>query len=431
MAAKNSSEIRRKNRLRRKRRNRRILIAVIILLLLVVSCGAVLIWHSAGSIGKGDNRLFPAKNPQTITVGSVGDVIIHDPFLRSSQCKSGDDYNFSDCFKFMKDIYEEQDYVAANLETSLAGKSAKYSGYPLFNSPDSIADALHENGIDLMLLANNHIYDKGKSGFDRTMKVLSEKEYDYTGARQNSGQAKYLIKNIKGIKVGFINYTYETPSSSGKALNGNKMDSESAALLNSFKPRNLEPFYEEAARQIGIMKLAGAEFIIFYPHWGEEYKLEAYGYTTSMAKKMCDLGADAIIGGHPHVVEPVDVITSSDGSRKTFVAYSMGNHISNQRREMISSMPSGHTEDGIMVNLEITRNENGKTQLTGVEIIPTWVYKKGQDNPTYYVIPVNKADEVESMTGIGGITGSCRASSARTHDIIDSGMKKVKKEFGF
>ena len=98
---------------------------------------------------------------------------------------------------------------------------------------------------------------------------------------------------------------------------------------------------------------------------------------------------------------------------------------------MISSMPSGHTEDGIMVNLEITRNENGKTQLTGVEIIPTWVYKKGQDNPTYYVIPVNKADEVESMTGIGGITGSCRASSARTHEIIDSGMKKVKKEFGF
>ncbi|MDO4393480.1 MAG: CapA family protein [Bacillota bacterium] len=415
------------------RKNTKVIIAVLILLVLVVSCGGFILWYLSKDSrdDAGEKRLFPAKETQTITVGSVGDVIIHDPFLRSDRYKKSDGYDFTDCFKFTADLYEKQDYMVANLETTLAGKSAGYSGYPLFNSPDAIADALHESGIDMMLLANNHIYDTGKSGFQRTAKVLDEKGYSHTGVRGDTGEAKYAVKDINGIKVGFINYTYETPASNGKAINGNKMDNASAQLLNSFKPKNLQPFYDEAIRQVALMKLAGAEFIIFYPHWGQEYKLEAHGYMNKMAQKMCDMGVDAIIGGHPHVVEPVDVVKSSDGKHKTFVAYSMGNHLSNQRREMITSMPTGHTEDGIMVNLEISRDASGEVKLTNVETVPTWVYKKKGANAVYYVIPLNDVDNIENVTGISGIKESCKASNKRTHEIIDSGMKKVKQEYGF
>lgn len=369
---------------------------------------------------------------RTVTVGSVGDVIIHDPFLRSGEYKTSDgEYDFSPCFRFMKELYGSQTLMVANLETTFAGKEKGYSGYPLFNSPDGLPDSLHKQGVDLFLLANNHICDTGKSGFLRTSQLLEDKKYDYTGAYHRDTDKRYIIEDVGGIKVGFINYTYETPGAGAKSINGNPMDASVADYLNSFDPRSLDGFYKELRRQVAMMRAGGAQFVIFYPHWGEEYKLEAYGYTKDMAQKVCDTGVDAIIGGHPHVVEPLDVLTSSDGSHKTFVAYSMGNHISNQRREMISSMPTGHTEDGIMVSLELTGRPLGAVKLTGVDITPTWVYKKGQQEPVYYVIPVDQPENAEKATGLKGIAADCKASAGRTHKIIDDGLKKVKDAYGF
>ena len=108
----------------------------------------------------------------------------------------------------------------------------------------------------------------------------------------------------------------------------------------------------------------------------------------------------------------------------------MGNHISNQRREMISSMPTGHTEDGIMVSLQLTGSSLGKVDVTGIEITPTWVYKKGQQEPTYYVIPLDDVDNVEKVTGLSGIKADCQASYERTEKIIGDGIKKAKAAYG-
>ncbi len=428
----NSADKRRIERTKKRKRDARILRVVIALFLLVLIGAAGLIAHGISAQRQAEaqqkaEQAVPMEE-RTITVGSVGDVIIHDPFLRSGEYKKDGKYDFSNCFKYMKDLYGSQSLMVANLETTFAGKDRGYSGYPLFNSPDSLPDALHKQGVDLFLLANNHIYDMGKSGFLRTSQILEEKGYDYTGAYNKDTDKRYIIKDIDGIKVGFINYTYETSGAGAKSINGNPMDASVAAYLNSFDPRDLDGFYEEMQRQVAMMRVAGAQFIIFYPHWGEEYKLEAYGYTKDMAQKVCNLGVDAIIGGHPHVVEPIDVLTSKDGSHKTFVAYSMGNHISNQRREMISSMPSGHTEDGIMVSLKLTGKPLGAVKLTGVEVTPTWVYKKGQQEPTYYVIPLNDLDNVEKTTGLD-ISGDCKASYSRTDKIISKGLKKVKEAY--
>lgn len=426
----------RSRRSRKKKSNRLILSIIIVLFMLVILGAAVLLAHSIASArdAKSDNNTkvkTSTKTEQTVTIGSAGDVIIHNPFLDSNVYKTSKGYDFTSCFKYVKELYNQEDYMVANLETTLSGKSVGYSGYPVFNSPDSLVDNMHNSGIDMFLLANNHIYDKGKNGFLRTSEVLQEKGYDYTGARHSDKGNKYKIVNVNGVKVGMINYTFQTPSQSGKAINGNKMDSSVASYLNSFNPNKLDDFYNELTKQVALMKLSGVEYIIFYPHWGEEYKTEAYGYTKKMAQKACDIGVDAIIGGHPHVVEPVDVLTSSDGKRKTFVAYSMGNLLSNQRRELISSLPTGNTEDGIMVNLQITRDKHGSVSLTGLDIIPTWVYKSGSSNAKYYVIPLNDLNNIEKKTGISGIASDCNASSKRTHKIVDSGLKKVKEAYGF
>lgn len=426
----------RSGRNRKKENNKLIVSIIIVLFMLVIMGAAVLVAHSIASARdtvSSDNTETKTSThtERTITIGSAGDVIIHNPFLESSVYKNSKGYNFSSCFKYVKDLYNQEDYMVANLETTLSGKSVGYSGYPVFNSPDSLVDNMHNAGIDMFLLANNHIYDKGKSGFLRTSEVLQKKGYDYTGARHQDKENKYRVVNVNGVRVGMINYTFQTSSSGGKAINGNKMDSSVSDYLNSFNPNDLDSFYEELTKQIALMKLAGAEYIIFYPHWGEEYKTEAYGYTKKMAQKVCDIGVDAIIGGHPHVVEPLDVLTSSDGKRKTFVAYSTGNLLSNQRRELISSLPTGNTEDGIMVSLQITRDKKGNVDLTGVNITPTWVYKSSGSNSKYYIIPLNNLNNIEKTTGISGIASDCKASSKRTHKIIDSGLKKVKEAYGF
>ncbi|MBQ0078356.1 MAG: CapA family protein [Eubacterium sp.] len=422
-----SRELRRQ---RRKKKNRMGCIILILLVLCIIGAAGLLLSLVVGHHGNGSSGEPKMYEVKTISISNVGDVIIHDPFLRSTKYKSGDDYDYSDCFKYMKDKYSEPNYMVANLETTFGGKKKGYSGYPMFNSPDSLADAMSANGIDLFLTANNHIYDTGASGLVRTAQVLEEKGYDYTGIRSSEEQKRYFIKDIDGIKVGFINYVFETPSSSGKSMNGNHMDSSVADLVNSFKPSKLDGFYEEITKQIALMKIEGAEFIIVYPHWGEEYKLEAQEYPKKMAQRLCDIGVDAIIGGHPHVVEPIDVLTSEDGKHKTLVAYSMGNQLSNQRREMISSFPTGHTEDGLMIGFTLTRGTDGLVSITDIQAEPTWVYKSGnQQNPTYYVLPADDTEVLKS-TGIDGVEKSAKASSERTHKIIDEGYKKAKAAYG-
>ncbi|MDO4545329.1 MAG: CapA family protein [Bacillota bacterium] len=366
----------------------------------------------------------------TITIGNAGDVIIHSPFLKSSTYKKDGDYDFSPAFTYVKDLYESYDFMTINLETTLPGKEAGYSGYPMFKSPDSLASALTANGTDLLLLANNHIYDSGSSGFLRTSQYLAEQGILYTGARHSDEEKKYLIHEIEGIDIGFVNYVYETPRSDDlKGINGNPMDSSVAPYLNSFDPNDREAFYAEMEENVAAMEADGAEFIIAYLHWGNEYQLEETDWQREMAQRLCDMGVDAIIGGHPHVVQPVDVFTSDDGENTMFCAFSVGNQLSNQRREFVS-LSTGHTEDGLIVSLEITKDKKGDVSLTGAECVPTWVYKSNS-GPTYYVLPLNDMGNLESVTGLSGINSQVQSSYDRTNAIIGEGMEKVKAAYGF
>ena len=364
----------------------------------------------------------------TIKIGNVGDILLHSPIYNSVYDSSKDTYDFDDIFKYVKDIYSDFDYMVANLEQPVSGKEVKYSGYPLFNAPDSIVDALKNNGVDMLLTASNHTYDQGKDGFYRTISILKDKNIDFIGIR-NKEDKPYLVKDINGIKIGMINYTYETEKlTDAKYINGIPMDAETAPLINSFDYNNLEAFYSDISNKINNMYADGAVAIIVYMHWGTEYLIEANDYQKKMAQKLCDLGVDAIIGGHTHCLEPIDMVTSTVSGKQTPIIYSTGNQLSNQRKETITnfSADSPYCEDGVIYGLEFTKKTDGSIVLSNVSYTATWCNLFGSK---YYIVPLDDNDNYKTNFSSLGRTQEMENSLKRSKGLFDEGLNKIKTEY--
>lgn len=365
----------------------------------------------------------------TVTIRSAGDVLIHIPIFQNAKQSDGT-YDFSHIFTYSEEIISGCDYFVANLETTLGGTDGRsYTGFPRFNSPDSIVDALKGAGVDCLLTANNHTYDTNGAGMLRTIEKIQEAKLDYTGTRKTAEGKKYLVKDINGIKFGLACYTYETPTSEGrKALNGLLVDTATAPLINSFKPGAPDSFYEEMKTNIKQMKKKGADVIAVYIHWGEEYQLKENAKQQELAQALCDLGVDVIIGGHPHVVQPMDLLTSTDGKHKTVCVYSMGNFVSNQRRNLMG-LKTGHTEDGLIFEMTFSRYSDGTVMFDRVDAIPTWVHLYSENGKKVHsIVPLkgnldNKAEKLGLNKTSDGLT-QAKASKARTETLTAEGEKK-------
>ena len=377
----------------------------------------------------------PPTVTSTVTVRSAGDVLIHVPIFENAR-KSDGDYDFSHIFTYSKSIISDCDYFVANLETTLGGTNGRrYTGFPRFNSPDSIVDALKGAGVDCLLTANNHSYDTNGDGVIRTLGRIAEAGLDYTGSRVNEEDKQYLVKDIDGVKLGLACYTYETPTAEGrKALNGLLVDTETAKLINSFNPAKPDRFYEELSANIKQMKKQGADFIVVYIHWGEEYQLSQNVKQQEIAQKLCDLGVDVIIGGHPHVVQPMDLLTSTDGSHKTVCIYSVGNFLSNQRRSLMG-LKTGHTEDGVIFEMNFAKYSDGTVMLESVDAIPTWVhlYSEG-GKKVHSIVPLegnlDKKAEKIGLNKTGDGLAQAKASKARTEALVGEGEKECNDYLG-
>ena len=386
---------------------------------------------NSNNIVTSENKETVSENNQkyeetTIKIGTVGDILIHSPIFRSVYDSASDSYDFNDIFKYVKDVYSSYDLMVADLEQPLGGKEKGYSGFPLFNAPDSIADALKNNGVDLLLTANNHCYDQSSDGFYRTMSVLKEKQIDFIGTREKESKP-YIIKDISGIKVGMINYTYETEALTDTTyVNGIPMNSETSPLLNSFNYNNLDKFYTEFKTNMDSMYADGADVIIAFMHWGEEYSLSANDYQKKIAQKLCDFGVDAIIGGHTHCIEPTDLITSQVSGKQTPIIYSVGNQLSNQRKETLSkfSYDSPYFEDGVIYEVSFTRKADGSVVLSDVSYTATWC---NLFDTQYRIIPLD--DEHKSAVAHLGRTSEMQNSLKRTKGLLDKGIEKFKNEY--
>lgn len=362
------------------------------------------------------------------TIGSAGDVLIHIPILNNAK-KSDGSYDFSHLFTYAKSVMSKCDYFVANLETTLGGTDGRsYAGYPCFNSPDSIVSALKGAGTDMLLTANNHTYDTRGSGVLRTLSVIEKQGLDYIGTRIAEEKSRYIVKNVNDIKFGFTCYTYETESS-GTALNGIAVDSETAKLINSFDYNDLGTFYHKLQSDIDNMKKDGADVITVYIHWGEEYQLTQNGTQKLIAQKLCDMGVDVIVGGHPHVLQPTEVLTSTDGKRKTYCLYSLGNMVSNQRRAYMG-LKTGHTEDGLIFTMSFSKYSDGKVTFDKVELIPTWVHMYKENGKTIHSVVPLKGDLDSNYKNLGLHKTSdglslAKQSLARTKAIV--GELVIKK----
>ena len=370
--------------------------------------------------------VYPEKD---ITIGSTGCMLLHSPFIDSYPDAEGN-YDFSTIYKYITPYYSAPDFMTCEFEGALAGPEAGYSGYPLFLSPDIIIENIKDSGVDLQFLATNHIYDGGSDGFHRTMQVYDEKNIAFSGVREKNSDKQYVVEEINGVKVGFIDYVYETDGT-GTNLNGIPLAEEDWDLVNSFDYNDLDSFYKEMQNNIASMKSDGAQFIIAQMHWGIEYQLEEADYQDEMAQKLCDLGVNAIIGGHPHCEQPIDVLDTSDGSGHMFCIYSEGNALSNQRTYLMDEMPTGHTEDGAMVTLTLHQNSDGSVEIKDIDLLPTWVYRyQDNDGSKYYILPLDDVANIEKTTGISDIQQEAQDSYDRTIEELGSGLEKAKQVFG-
>ena len=330
------------------------------------------------SVDEKEEEAIENEEIKYIDIVSLGNLIIHQSQINGAKNENG--YDFSPSFQYIKEMVSEADISLGILEGALAG--GEPTGYPIFNSPDEVIDSLRDTGIDVVNYANNHIYDYDDEGLQRTIEITKEKGLDVLGVKSTEEEKSYLVKEVDGVKIGFASYVFETA-----AVNGYKtINSEN--LINTFNYNDLESFYNRIASEISAMKAEGVKFIIASMHWGEEYNTYIEATQNEIAKKLNELGVDIILGGHPHVIQPYEIICNESG-HSTFVIYSQGNSLSNQSEQEIGVAES---EDGIMIKFTLEKKD-GNVSLKEYKIIPTWVYKEEKGDGTYYhkIIPVEEA----------------------------------------
>ena len=291
------------------------------------------------------------------TIGVSGDILLHNRLIQSGYDSGTDTYDYNDVFTVFSQFVSQVDYAVANMEGTLCGNDNgfDYAGYPCFNAPDAIVDAAKNAGFDMLLTANNHSFDTRITGFLRTQEVIKDRGLDYIGTRYTSEDKNYTVKNVNGINIGMINYTYNTgvDANGNVSLNYIPLTAEATNLVNTFSYDNLDGFYAKLAGELAAMRADGAEAIMLYIHWGDEYHIEINDTQKQMAQALCDMGIDVIVGNHAHVPQPVELLTNTaDASKKTLCLYSTGNLLSNIRRG--PSYPA-ETEDGMLFQVTFVK----------------------------------------------------------------------------
>ena len=376
----------------------------------------------------------------TATIGAMGDLLMHKPIFddltqyNAAVQQPDGSYDFTSVFQYLSEYTSSLDYAVANLETTLCGEKNgyPYDGYPLFNCPDELVDGVKNAGFDMLLTANNHCYDTKLVGFLRTLEIIRGKGLETLGSYTSADETKWIMVEINGIKIGMLCYTWAfgVTEDGRPSMNGNQ-SIEKPGLCNYFYTKNLPAFYSEVEQYLAEMESAGVEATILFIHWGQEYFLSPNEEQRTIAQKMCDLGIDVIIGGHPHVIQPVELLDSTtDPEHKTVCLYSTGNAVSNQRQGKLNSIKTAHTEDGVLFTVTFEKYSDGTVYLASANAIPTWVnmHNNGNGKTEYNILPldVNYMSKWSTLFELGdSSTKAANDSYTRTMNIIGTGLEDV------
>lgn len=309
----------------------------------------------------------------TINMSVVGDIMCHSTNFADAYNSENETYDFSKVFADIKQYISEADIAIGNLETTFAGEEIGYSGYPTFNTPAALAQNLSDLGIDVLSTANNHSLDKRYNGLVSTLDELDKVGISHTGTyRSQEEQNNILIKNVNGINIVFLSFTYGTngiPVPNGKEYCINLID-ETLILDQLTRAKSLNP-----------------DLICVNMHWGDEYKLTANATQKTLADLLFKNGVDIILGSHPHVLESMEkrTVTLEDGTVKDgFLIYSLGNFMSGQLIE--------DTRNSIILQLKITKHSDNTITINSYNYVPTYMYDKGTgQKDRYKILDINNS----------------------------------------
>ncbi len=371
------------------------------------------------------------------TVVSGGDLLISSTILKYSKTKNGYDFNY--IFKHVDDYVKAADYAVINLETSIAGSGTEYSGFPRFNTPASIVTAAKNAGFDMFLTASNHSYDLGYNAVKHRVDVLNKNNVNYIGTRKYGSGKLHRVVNVNGIKIGMLNYARESGYSTKNRMILNRtstgpggsyeyvvVDKKGQKLIATYNEKYLNEFYSKLSNDIKTLKKKGAQVIVVYPHWGAEYIIGVDEMEDRIAQKMCDLGVDVIIGGHPHVVEPVRVYTSRKSGKTTVCLHSTGNFVSDMGPHQTDKKNAAYTKDGVLFSFTAKKYSDGTTAVTGVSALP--LYTNQASGHKYTVVPLDKEINWNKF-GIAKYSAKKEGykSYHRTKNLVSKGISKYNK----
>lgn len=310
----------------------------------------------------------PPAEPITISMAVVGDIMVHSPQFKDAHDGETGEYDFSYQLEAVSPILSEADFAVGNLETTFAG-GTDFSGFPMFNTPSELAQNLSDAGIDLLSTANNHCMDRRIDGLRSTLEVLDAAGISHVGtyasAQERDECSGIVVEDIGGITIAFLSYTYGT-----NGLPVPKGDEYAVNLIYTDYMTNLSIVNEELiTADMAAARALEADLICVMMHWGVEYKTAPNAAQQQLADLLIENGADIILGGHPHVLQPFETrtVTAGDGTtRSAFVAYSLGNFISSQKDR--------YTDTSVVLNIQITKDvEEGTTAVSGVEYTPVYM----------------------------------------------------------
>ncbi|WP_309479122.1 CapA family protein [Brevibacillus agri] len=315
----------------------------------------------------------PSRFPeQRISLLAVGDIMVHQEQMDAVWNPATKTYDFNKFFPYVTPLFQEADWVIGNLETTMSGSQARYSGYPMFNSPESLAQTLKEVGFTAVTTANNHSMDRKEQGVLQTIKYLDQAGILHTGTFASVEERNEpLLLTKDGFTLALLSYTYGT--------NGIPVPPKKPYLVNLIAPELMK-------QDIARAKEKGADLVAVALHFGVEYQRLPNAEQIRTAELCLTYGADLILGAHPHVVQPYEwkTVTREDGTEHTgLIAYSLGNFVSAQRWD--------YKDVGAILKLTLHKDESGKASIEQAELLPTYVHFFRKNNKRNYVIyPVNE-----------------------------------------
>ncbi len=313
----------------------------------------------------------PEPEPAQVSLIMVGDILLHSPVEASSVQEDGT-YSYDKIFANTKEEIQAADLAIVNQEVIIGGEELGISGYPAFNAPYEIGHDLVETGFDVVCHGTNHALDKGKKGLTNCLNFWDEfyPDIEVLGINETEEDSgDIFIYEKDGIKIAILNYTYST--------NGIPLPDDMPYAVDMLTEANKQNILADIS-----MAEEKADFTIVCPHWGTEYYLGVDSFQKKWTEIFLENGVDLVLGTHPHVIEPIEMIQDEETGREMLVYYSLGNFVN-----WTASSGDGIANRmvGGMAEVVIEKDKNGKTYIKDYGINPVICHlEEGTNGVTVY-----------------------------------------------